>query len=145
MQINPDINLNAFTIRSYDTGEIIIYEPVSSKPIDSSLKEMNPRVNTTLITLNNSFIISPSKLVKTWGNETAQLLNKEHFQALLDLKPELVILGTGKKIFFPAPENYLFLQQQGIGVEIMDTAAACRTYNFLIADGRKVAAAMLMI
>lgn len=145
MQINPDINTQAFTIRSYDAGEIIIYEPVSYQRTDPSSGDTHQRVNTTLITLNNSFIITPSKLVKVWGDETPQTLSKEHFQTLLDLKPELVILGTGKQIYFPPAEDYLFLQQHGIGIEIMDTSAACRTYNFLIADGRNVAAAMFMI
>ena len=144
MQINPDINTHAFTIKSYDTGEIIVYEPVSSQHTDPS-GDVHQRVNTALVTLNDSFIITPSKLIKAWGGESPQSLQKSHFQTLLDLTPELIILGTGKQIFFPPAEDYLFLQQRGIGIEIMDTSAACRTYNFLIADGRNVAAVMFMI
>ena len=73
------------------------------------------------------------------------MLTEKHFRELLALKPEIVIVGTGKKIHFADNVYTLPLIQAGIGVEFMDTAAACRTYNFLVSDGRKVAAAIFMI
>lgn len=148
MQINPDYNTAAYTIRSYEAGEIVIFEPISSdhSEITNTEPENNrQRANATLLILRNSFIITPEKLIKEWEVENPHLLTKDHFQTIANLKPELVILGTGEKIHFPAAEDYLFLQQQGIGVEVMDTAAACRTYNFLVADGRNVAAGLFMI
>ena len=148
MQINPDYNTAAYTIRSYETGEIVVFEPISPTQIGKSNTNQGndqQRANTTLLKLHNSFIITPEKLIEKWEVENPHLLTKDHFQTIAHLKPELVILGTGGTIHFPATEDYLFLQQQGIGVEVMDTAAACRTYNFLVADGRNVAAALFMI
>ncbi len=145
MQINPDYNTDAFTIRSYKAGEVIVYEPITRTKIDTQAEGLQQRINTTLIPLTSSFIITPGQLIKNWPVEAPSAITKNHFQTLLDLRPEIVILGTGNKIYFPASEDYVFLQQQGIGVEFMDTSAACRTYNFLVADGRQVAAALFMI
>jgi len=145
MQINPDYNTAAYTIRSYEIGEIVVFEPISTDKSSSPLENNQQRGNTGLLKLKNSFIITPEKLLEKWNVENPHSLTKNHLQTIADLKPELVILGTGVKLHFPATEDYLFLQQQGIGVEIMDTAAACRTYNFLIADGRNVAAGLFMI
>ena len=139
MQINPDIDTSAYTIKSYTEGEIIIYDPVTFKK-ESSAAHANQRANTRLMKLRQPFILTPKKLIETWEVSRPDLLTKIHFEILLDLKPEVIILGTGKKIYFPDVKEYLFLQQQGIGVETMDTAAACRTYNFLVSDGRDVAA-----
>jgi len=148
MQINPDYNTAAYTIRSYQSGEIVIFEPTSTshhEKSNSKSENDQPRANAILLKLHNSFIITPEKLIEKWDVDNPHLLTKDHFQTIAQLKPELVILGTGEKIHFPSAEDYLFLQQQGIGVEVMDTAAACRTYNFLVADGRNVAAGLFMI
>ena len=149
MQINPDLNTAAYTIRSYGQGEVIVYEPVSRKrmPANTETLQSNAqqRINTTLLKQHNTFIVTPGKLIENWEVEQADLLTKDHFQTLFELNPELVILGTGEKIYFPDTEKYVFLLQNGIGVEMMDTASACRTYNFLVADGRNVAAALFMI
>jgi len=145
MQINPDYNTDAFTIRSYKAGEVVVYEPVTRAKIDTRAEGLQQRINTTLISLTSSFIITQGELIKDWQVEKPSAITRSHFQTLLDLRPEIVILGTGSKIHFPPSEDYVFLQQQGIGVEFMSTSAACRTYNFLVADGRKVAAALFMI
>jgi uncharacterized protein len=63
---------------------------------------------------------------------------------LLPLKPELVVLGTGTRLRHPAPELIRPLIEAGIGLEVMDTAAACRTYLVLSSEGRQVAAALLL-
>jgi uncharacterized protein len=75
---------------------------------------------------------------------TVQALEAAHFQAVLALRPELVILGSGARQQFVAPRHLAALLQQGIGVEAMDSAAACRTYNVLAAEGRQVVAAVLL-
>ena len=60
-----------------------------------------------------------------------------------DLPPELVLFGSGPRLTFPHPSALQGLMQQGIGVETMDTPAACRTYNILAAEGRRVVLALL--
>jgi len=67
-----------------------------------------------------------------------------HFDTILALRPELVLFGSGAKIQFPAPRLLQNLYAQRIGVEVMDTPAACRTFNFLAGEGRKVVAALLL-
>jgi len=89
-------------------------------------------------------IISPAQLVTGWGPELPTDLAAEHFDALIELDPEVIILGTGANQFFPDPRVYRAAMQRGLGVEIMDTGSACRTYNILMAEGRKVAAGLIM-
>jgi uncharacterized protein len=72
-------------------------------------------------------------------------LQAHHFDAIRQLEPELVILGTGRRLRFPAAAMIRVLTDAQVGVEVMDTAAACRTYNILAAEGRRVVAALLMI
>jgi len=144
MQITPDVNPTAYTFKSYDVGNVIVFEPISKQDAISAHENGTvPVINS--IKLTNSAIISKKKLIDDWAPQNPHLLTLEHFQTILDLKPELVILGTGKNIHFPESRDMLLLQQQGIGVEVMGTAAACRTYNFLISDGRDVACALFMI
>ena len=91
-----------------------------------------------------SFIISLEKLIDDWAPTHIDELNTQHLHPLLQLQPELVLIGTGETLKFPAIEHYACLIQQNIGVEIMDSAAACRTYNILLAEGRKVAAGIIL-
>ena len=71
-------------------------------------------------------------------------LQASHFEALMQLQPEVVILGTGKRLRFPRAELTRALVQAQIGFEVMDTGAACRTYNILASEGRRVVAALLI-
>lgn len=71
-------------------------------------------------------------------------LGPEHFQLLADLKVEVVIFGSGPRIRFPKPAWVAPLARQRVGIETMDTAAACRTYNILAQEGREVAVALLL-
>ena len=65
-------------------------------------------------------------------------------EPLLGLAPEVVLLGTGARQHFPDAQVLRILHQQRIGVEVMDTSAACRTYNVLVTEGRSVAAALIV-
>jgi len=85
-----------------------------------------------------SLIVMPEYL-QPWD----AALEPGDFAALAALKPEVVLLGTGAKIRFPHPRLTSALSQARIGVEVMDNQAACRTYNILMAEERKVAAALL--
>ena len=91
-----------------------------------------------------SFIISLEQLIDDWAPTHIDELRTQHMQPLLQLQPELVLIGTGEALRFPSIEHYACLIQQNIGVEIMDTAAACRTFNILVAEGRHIAAALLI-
>jgi uncharacterized protein len=72
-------------------------------------------------------------------------LGPEHFEALARLQVEVVIFGSGERIRFPKPAWLAPLAQRRIGIETMDTAAACRTYNVLAQEGREVAVALLLV
>jgi uncharacterized protein len=81
--------------------------------------------------------------VRAWPVGRFETLQAEHFDAVLALRPELVILGSGARLRFPSPALYRALIEARIGLESMDTSAACRTYNVLAAEGRRVVAALL--
>jgi len=82
--------------------------------------------------------------VQDWNAANFDALGQAHFQRLLTLAPEVVIFGSGQRLRFVAPALMQALMAHRIGVETMDTAAACRTYNVLAAEGRKVLAALLV-
>ena len=89
-------------------------------------------------------IVSPERIVTGWGPARAEDLAVEHFEALVELDPQVIIVGTGERQVFLDPRDYLVALQRGLGVEVMDTGAACRTYNILMSEGRKVAAGLIM-
>ncbi|MFC3530638.1 Mth938-like domain-containing protein [Vogesella facilis] len=78
-----------------------------------------------------------------WGPASFEALTEEHFSALLALQPEVVIFGSGQRLRFPHPRLTAALANAGIGVEVMDSNAACRTYNILLAEDRQVIAVLL--
>ena len=81
--------------------------------------------------------------VRAWPVASFEALSAEHFAVLAAIKPELVIFGSGARLRFLRPAVLRPLIDKGIGVETMDTAAACRTYNVLLGEGRAVVAALL--
>lgn len=91
-----------------------------------------------------SLIVLPDRLIENWDAKTFEQLTAEHFEFVLSLQPEMVLFGTGATLRFPHPTLTRTLIESRIGVEVMDTAAACRTYNILTAEGRRVAAALLV-
>jgi uncharacterized protein len=90
-----------------------------------------------------SVIVPWSGPVVAWHAADFESLTSQHFARLAALAPELVVFGSGARIRFPAPALLRPLIDARIGVETMDTAAACRTYNVLLAEGRSVVAALL--
>jgi len=89
-----------------------------------------------------SVIVTPER-VEPWAPAAFAGLAAEHYERLASLKPEVVLLGTGTRLRFPRPELTAALARAGIGLEVMDLRAACRTYNILAAEERAVAAALL--
>ena len=82
--------------------------------------------------------------VLAWGAESMAELTPEHFARMVALKPEVVIFGSGQRLQFPKPALLRTLIEARIGVETMDTAAACRTYNVLVSERRSAVAALLV-
>ena len=103
------------------------------------------RINVSDVMLTKSFILAPDRVLEDWPPQRFEDLKAAHLEAALALEPEILIIGTGATQRF-LPGNLLAeLSIKGIGVEVMDTAAACRTYNILLSEDRKVVAALLMI
>lgn len=92
----------------------------------------------------SSLVIAPDLVDADWSPTSIETLQCEHFTSIIKLKPELVLLGTGLKLTFPAIETYAELIKLGVGVEVMDTGAACRTYNILMGEGRRVIAGLIL-
>lgn len=122
MQIALDQNFGAFYIRSYKPGEILV----------------NDRL------IQRSIILTPDELIETWPPQNFTDLKVADLEILLLNAPEVVILGTGSKQYLPTAEFMGIFLQHKIGLEVMDTSAAARTYNVLISEGRKVTAGLLI-
>ena len=93
---------------------------------------------------SRSLVLLPDRIIPDWRPESFQQLMAEDFEPLVELRPDLVLLGTGRRQAFPSPALYRSLVSSGIGLEIMTTPAACRTYNILVAEGRRVSAALIL-
>ena len=147
MQINQDYNTASYAIRAYREGEIIVIQPLGDSPSeqDRSVESLHPKSQFTTASIKQSVVILPDRIDTQLLPETAGELELSHFEQLRELGVELVILGTGKKLSFPHPSIMASMLSKRVGLEVMDTAGACRTYNFLVSDGRKVAAALFMI
>jgi uncharacterized protein len=91
-----------------------------------------------------SLILTPHRLLGNWPATTFETLEATHLQSVIDLAPEVLLLGTGARLRFPPAICLKLLAEAGIGFEVMDTAAACRTYNILMSEGRNVAAALII-
>jgi uncharacterized protein len=106
-------------------------------------------VNSEAITINHQhyeqpLIVSDDALSTDWFNGPWESLDAQVFSAIMAFKPEVVLLGTGDKQRFVHPRHIQAFLAENIGVECMTTAAACRTFNILTAEGRKVVAALLL-
>ena len=97
-----------------------------------------------VVEYRDNILVTPERVVLGWAAGGFDALTEADFAPLVDLKPEVVLLGTGERLRFPHPRLTRALTDAGIGVEVMDTAAACRTFNILAAEGRRVAAAILV-
>jgi uncharacterized protein len=92
---------------------------------------------------NTHSLVSAAQ-IKDWDIADFEALSPRHFASLIADRPEIVVFGTGSTQRFPHPSLSQLLYSAGIGLEIMDTKAACRTYNILCSEGRKVLAAILI-
>lgn len=93
--------------------------------------------------LTGSIIVTPQQLITDWRPRSFADLTAADFDVITTLDAEVVLLGTGNRLQFPAPALTRALTAAQLGLEVMDTGAACRTYNILMSEGRRVAAALL--
>jgi uncharacterized protein len=91
-----------------------------------------------------SLVVLPDRPVEAWAVGEVDALREKDLEFLARLGVEIVLLGTGESLRFLHPRLLQSLARARVGVEVMDTHAACRTYNILVADGRKVAAALIL-
>lgn len=116
--LNPGVNL----IRSYEPNCV--------------------RVNQQQI--RQSCVVSQHHLLSDWPVTQLSELDESAMQMLIELKPEVLILGTGEQQIFPSASVMQFFIQQGISLEVMSNDAACRTYNILTTEDREVVIALIM-
>ena len=107
------------------------------------------RVDARSVTLldrivEHSFLLTPAGITEAWPVAAASDLGVDDVQPLLALKPEVVILGTGDRQVFPAAEFLAGFLREGIGIEVMDNAAAARTYNLLAGEDRQVVGVFIL-
>jgi uncharacterized protein len=117
-------------------------ETGSGQNLINAYREGQVTINQRVFT--RSLIVTPDRIVE-WRPRHFDELAAEHFDAIAELRPEVVVLGTGARLRWPAPEHLRSLVAARIGLDPMDTGAACRTYNILMGEGRRVVAALLMI
>jgi uncharacterized protein len=115
---------------------------MSARLVIRSVSESGIRVNDD--DYNNSIALTPDELLGEWVDKPVGDLVAGDFSSVFDTGPEIVLLGTGPTNVFPPRELTFAFARKGIGFEVMDTAAAARTFNVLANEGRKVAAVMYL-
>ena len=122
MKLHPDTRSIQHIVTAYETDRIAV----------------NGRF------LTRSLVLMPDHLDETWGPDSFAALVPEHLAQLMTFACDVVLIGTGRQQHFPPPALLRPLIEARRGFEIMDTAAACRTYNILVAEGRTVLAALII-
>jgi uncharacterized protein len=112
----------AVLVRAYSPGELRVGETV----------------------LHRSCLLRADRMVTDWRPQTLGELTLADMEAVFALDPEVIVLGSGPRQRFPDSALYAALLSRGIGCEVMDTGAACRTYNVLVSEDRRVVAALLL-
>jgi uncharacterized protein len=95
--------------------------------------------------LTSSFIVSPDRLIDRWAVTDPRALGAVDLEPLLELDPEVVLLGTGGNQVFPPPAVMASCLSRGVGLEVMNNAAAARTFNVLAGEGRRVVAGFILV
>jgi uncharacterized protein len=122
MRFAEDETAGRYRIRAYAPGKVTINEAVFTR----------------------SLVVTPGRILADWQPQSFDELQAEHLILVADLAPEIILLGTGAMLRFPRPAVAAPLIDSGIGLEVMDTAAACRTYKILVSEDRQVAAALII-
>lgn len=123
MQLTLERTGDANRIRAYDVGSVTVNESV----------------------YRGVTVVTPDRIIEDWLQVAVHALETEHMHQLIALDAEILLLGTGRRQQFPEPRLLGEVIREGVGIEVMTTEAACRTYNVLLAEGRRVAAALFPI
>ena len=91
-----------------------------------------------------SLILTPERVIPDWRPRRHEEITEQDFELVLSMQPEIILLGTGSTLSFPPAKLVAHILGSGTGFEVMDTAAACRTYNILLSEKRKVIAALVL-
>ena len=94
--------------------------------------------------INSNIVISNDRLIENWSVTSYENLALQHIDSIIEWHPEIILLGTGKESGFQNYELLTYLSSKNIGLEIMNTGAACRSYNLLIDEGRNVVACLFL-
>ncbi len=120
------------------------FQPDTGEGVNVISRQEAGRVWVGTVPFTESVLVPWQGEVQPWGASAPEALTVAHFERLLAFAPEVVIFGSGARIRFVAPALLRALFERRIGVETMDTAAACRTYNVLASERRRVLAALLL-
>jgi uncharacterized protein len=143
MKFSLDERADVYTIKAYGPGYVELSMPSYPRG-DANPPSAEAARGKDRQMIHHSIVLLANQ-VQRWSPHSFSELEARHFQPLLELEPEVVIVGTGECSRLPPPHLIELLLGQQIGVEFMGTPAACRTYNILIGEGRRVVAALLMI
>ncbi|VAW62152.1 hypothetical protein MNBD_GAMMA09-276 [hydrothermal vent metagenome] len=122
MKFSEDYAIGSYVIHSYSDNGIEINNALYSK----------------------SLLISNNSLNTDWKINHIEQMGHSDWHSLLELKPEVILIGTGRELIFPPPSTYAPVIEQGIGIEFMNSNAACRTYNVLLSEDRRVVAGIIL-
>ena len=121
MKFTEHRDSNILTVRRYQPGKVTVNDQE----------------------VTDSCFFNHHTLVEHWNCNRLDELNEETLAPIFELQPEVIILGTGETQVFPKPELFYLCAQKGIGLEVMDNRAACRTYNVLTTEDREVVLALI--
>tara|TARA_B100000929_G_scaffold240924_1_gene198108 strand:+ start:171 stop:539 length:369 start_codon:yes stop_codon:yes gene_type:complete len=93
--------------------------------------------------INHSIVLSPTKIIGKWSRNNVKKLTLDDFKNIITITPDIILLGTGKNLIFPPRELIFQMAKLDIGLEIMSTQAACRTFNLLISEYREPIAILM--
>ncbi|WP_456408332.1 Mth938-like domain-containing protein [Thiolapillus sp.] len=117
-------------------------DQVNSKYLIEAYESGCIRVGNT--EFRHNLLLMPDKLRDPWALQALETLAAEDIALLASHSPDIILLGSGERQLFPHPSLFAPLMEAGIGYEIMPTHAACRTYNILLAEDRRVLAALII-
>lgn len=126
----------------YGTHMKLALQGSTSANLVQACSQTEIRVGEHLI--RSSVILTATDMVLDWPPRSIRELLPQHLEKALDFTPEVILLGTGSRQEFPGPHVLAPAHRAGVGIEVMDTRAACRTFNVLVQEGRKVAAALIL-
>ena len=122
MPLAEDIITSRYRINAYDAGTVTVNDAV----------------------YRESLVMTANSIVCPWPVSSLEQLNPETLAPILESKPTVVLLGTGEQQLFPQVQIFALFGELGIGLEVMDNGALCRTFNILVAEDRDVTAAIIL-